>query len=528
MFHTLRRWLAAGSAVAVALVGLVAAPAPLAVADMADVATNSAANYVATHLPSKSQTSSNIDSALGLAGTGQCTYAAPLRTLVSHLEGQAQSYIKGKPAAAAKLAIAVDALGLNPTKFAKQNLVAAITKNLPSNGDVGGYPFSQALALIALDRTGATIPDSMVTRLLSQQNKDGSFGQNDPDSTALAIIALRAIADSKAEQSALSDAISWATDHQTGAGYWDNYSPVDSTGLMGSALAAVGSDSASAAARAWLTGVQLKDGGFANSLGGTRSNLMATSEALWLLSGTNLSTVSLKLAACGSTPPAMLSATTSCSGVWVVVDRGNGQVATRCATTYATGAAALASAGFSVKTFSTQFGPSICQIRSFPAGCDTTFGSGYWSYWTSTLDPATGTWSAWDYAQTGPASSHPVKGVAEAHLWIPSSIPWTASPAPTPSVKPPKAYTSAPRPTISGVTKVGKKLTVVTGTWSPKPDKFSYRWFRSGKPIAKATGKTYQLKKADKGKTIKVSITASGSGLQTAVRTSLSTPKVTK
>lgn len=62
----------------------------------------------------------------------------------------------------------------------------------------------------------------------------------------------------------------------------------------------------------------------------------------------------------------------------------------------------------------------------------------------------------------------------------------------------------------------------------PKPDKFSYRWFRSGKPIAKATGKTYQLKKADKGKTIKVSITASGSGLQTAVRTSLSTPKVTK
>ena len=56
----------------------------------------------------------------------------------------------------------------------------------------------------------ATIPDSMVTRLLGQQNADGSFGIDDPDSTALAITALRSVADSATEQNALAKALTWA------------------------------------------------------------------------------------------------------------------------------------------------------------------------------------------------------------------------------------------------------------------------------------------------------------------------------
>lgn len=526
MSSLLKRWSAVGTAAAIALFGLTAAT-PTAWADMTDVATNQAANYLATSLPKKSSTSANIDSALALASTGQCTYAAPLRTLVGRLEDQAASYIKGKPAAAAKLAIAVDALGLDPEQFGGKNLVAAVTKDLPANGDVGSYPFSQSLALIALDRAGATIPDSMVTRLLDEQNEDGSFGTDDPDSTALAITALHAVADSTDEQDALADAIAWAASHQTGEGYWENYSPVDSTGLMGSAAALVGDDDTAAAARTWLLGQQLDDGGFANTLDGTSSNLMATADALWLLSGTSYSTASLDLASCGATPPALPTATSSCSGVWVLVDRGNGQTTTRCATSFGTGVEALASAGLAVKTFPTAFGDSICQIRKFPATCDTDFTTGYWSYWNATQN-ADGTWGAWTYAATGPATSTPTQGVAEAHLWIPASIPWTADPAPTPSVTPPAGYSTVGTPTITGTAKVGRKLKAVPGTWEPAPDTFSYKWYRNGTTIKGATAKTYTLKKADKGKRISVKVTAKGDGLETLSVMSAKTAKVKK
>jgi len=499
--------------------------APSAQAAMTDVATNQAANYVATHLPKKSRTSANIESALALASTGQCTYAAPLRTLVKRLEGQAKTFAKGKPAAAAKLAIVVDAVGLNPKKFGKQNLVSAITKGLPSNGDVGNYPFSQALALIALDRADAKIPDRMVTRLLGQQNSDGSFGVNDPDSTAVAITALRSVADSTQEKAALAKALAWAENNQTAAGYWKNYSPVDSTGLLGAAAQLSGKTGLAADAHAWLLDKQLANGGFANTLTGTKANLMSTSNALWLLSGTDLATVSLKLSACGKTPPALLKTTKTCNGVWVVVDRGNGQATTRCATKYSTGVKALRSAGFSVKTFDTQYGASVCQIRKFPAKCDKTFGSGYWSYWNS-VQNADGTWGEWTYAMSGPATSKPARGTAEAHLWVPSSIPWDASPAPKPSVKAPNGYTATPVPVISGSLKVGKKLQAKAGAWAPAPDKFSYRWYRNGKPIKGATSKSYKLKKADKGKKITVKVTARGAGLETRAVKSAKTAKI--
>lgn len=529
MYSSVKRWLAVGTAAAVALLG-VTTSAPTASADMKDVATNQAANYVATHLPSKSSVSSNATVALALATTGQCTYAAPLRTVVSRLKDRAATYIKKNPAGAAKLTLVAKALGLNPKKFGKQNLVSAITKKLPSDGAISPYAFSQALGVLALKRAGATVPTRMVTKLLAMQNSNGSFGNNtavtdpvgDPDSTSIAIQALTAVG---GHQDALDQAVAWAEASQTDQGYWAAYSPVDSTGLLGS-VDGLASDTTSKA-RTWLLGQQLDNGGFPNTLGGSSANTMATADALWLLSDTDLSTVFLKLSACGSTPPKLPKATTSCTGVWVVVDRGNGQYTTRCATKYTNGLTALKSAGFSVKTFTTAFGKSLCQVTKFPASCDTTFASGYWSYWTAVQNDD-GTWGDWGYASTGPATSTPAKGTAEAHLWVAGSIPWDANPAPVPSVAAPIGYTSSPVPAISGTAKVGQVLTVTVGTWSPTPPSLKIRWYRGGHAIKGATAKTYTLKKLDRGKRIRVKVTASGTGYETLSRVSAKTAKVAK
>lgn len=76
----------------------------------------------------------------------------------------------------------------------------------------------------------------------------------------------------------------------------------------------------------------------------------------------------------------------------------------------------------------------------------------------------------------------------------------------------PAAPANTKLPTISGTTKVGKKLKASNGTWSNGP-KFTYRWLRcssagqSCKGIAKATGASYTLVKADAGHRLEVRVT---------------------
>ncbi len=535
MFNSFRRSLAAGSAVVIALLGLPAVPTADAAPAAADA--TRAANYLVRNLPKTADgVGASATVALGLATANDCTYAPALRTLVSQMEKGAKGYLypgkKLNPARAANLAIAVEALGLNPRKFAGYNLVSLVTKGLPADGRIGSSDsaFSQSLGIIALDRADATIPVTLLTKLLSLQDDTGAFGydfngfQADPDTTGMGILALHAIGQLDPQVDAAKD---WADDNQVEDGYWDSYSPVDSTGLLGSALAAEGEDVS--AAKTWLGSVQNSDGGFPNSLDeGTASDLMATVDALYLISGKSLLDASINLGKCPKNAPKLPAATTSCTGVWVVVDRGNGQETVRCATSYSTGIAALKSAGFTVKTFSTTLGPSVCQVTGFPLTCDTTFGTGYWSYWQATQNED-GTWAAWDYATTGPSSSTPKKGIAEGHLWVP-----TGSSNDTLKVSVPKGYTASPDPTIENQTtpasttpKVGETLGAVTGTWDPVPA-FSYRWYRNGSSISGATKATYKLTKSDVGRVITVKVTAKLSGHQTVSRTSLPTAKVTK
>ncbi|MFN8136512.1 MAG: hypothetical protein U0R79_02890 [Propionicimonas sp.] len=518
----------------IALLGLPAVPTADAAPAAADA--TRAANYLVRNLPKTADgVGASATVALGLATANDCTYAPALRTLVSQMEKGAKGYLypgkKLNPARAANLAIAVEALGLNPRKFAGYNLVSLVTKGLPADGRIGSSDsaFSQSLGIIALDRADATIPVTLLTKLLSLQDDTGAFGydfngfQADPDTTGMGILALHAIGQLDPQVDAAKD---WADDNQVEDGYWDSYSPVDSTGLLGSALAAEGEDVS--AAKTWLGSVQNSDGGFPNSLDeGTASDLMATVDALYLISGKSLLDASINLGKCPASPKKLPAATTSCTGVWVVVDRGNGQETVRCATTYSTGIAALKSAGLKVGLDTNGM---VARVNGFPSIIDTTWAK-YWTYWSATQN-ADGTWTDWKFSSEGAGTAKPEKGAAQGWWYAP--YPGDGDQTTDGFLTPPDGYAASPVPTIENQTtpasitpKVGETLGAVTGTWDPVPA-FSYRWYRNGSSISGATKATYKLSSYDVGRVITVKVTAKLSGHQTVSRTSLPTAKVTK
>jgi hypothetical protein len=485
-----------------------------------------AANYLVKNLPSaKADAGLAASAALGLATTGDCTYAPSVRTLVSGLESQARKFTSGQPGRAAKLAITVSALGLNPKSFGGVNLASAITKKLPADGQIGSSEsaFTQSLAIIALKRAGATIPVTLLTKLLSLQDSTGAFGYEfpagtfnpDPDTTALAILALHTLGHLDPQ---VDKAIDAAEDSQTSEGYWDTFSPVDSTSLVGSSLKASGENVDDAAN--WLAGQQLSNGGFPASLNGTDADVFATSEAMFLATGKTMADATLKLSTCPKSPKKLPASVTSCAGVWVVVDRGNGQDTVRCATKYGNGIAALKSAGLAAGFDKSGL---LNRINGFPSVIvPWPQETRYWSYWHATQQ-ADGTWDSWQSYPVGAADSTPVTGEAEGWYYANYDAgPSRAFPAP------PKGYSTSEVPTIDNTApKVGDTLTVTPGTWTPAPD-LAIRWYRNGSSIKGATKSTFVVTSKDYKKVITVKVTATKDGFQTLSKTSLPTAKVTK
>lgn len=248
---------------------------------------------------------SALDVGLALA-TQECTFTTNLTKIRDYLAKQADSYSKTNPVAAGKLAIFATAVGDDPTDFGGVNLVKRVLDATEAGGRIGSsdFSFGQALAMIGLGRTGSAPTEQMVTYLLGQQLASGAWGfgaTSDPDSTALALIALsdETITPTEATKAAVAKAVAWAASSQQPAGYWENFSPVDSTSLLGSALKLHGVDTSSALA--WLGIQQLTNGAFSNSLNGKEADQLATANALYLLSGVSLATVSAPLAICAET-----------------------------------------------------------------------------------------------------------------------------------------------------------------------------------------------------------------------------------
>ena len=91
------------------------------------------------------------------------------------------------------------------------------------------------------------------------------------------------------------------------------------------------------------------------------------------------------------------------------------------------------------------------------------------------------------------------------------------------------SFVTTPTPTISGSAISGQTLSATTGTWSPVPDSYSYRWTVGGTNVAGSAGAgaTYVVQAADAGKTVRVKVTANKSGYSSTTKTSAATATVT-
>lgn len=72
-------------------------------------------------------------------------------------------------------------------------------------------------------------------------------------------------------------------------------------------------------------------------------------------------------------------------------------------------------------------------------------------------------------------------------------------------------YTAKKKPSIKGTSTVGKTLRIKNlraSGWKPATSKHAFQWYRNGKAIKGATKRAYTVKRADRGKRIRVRITA--------------------
>jgi hypothetical protein len=262
-----------------------------------------------------------INAAFGLTAVDSCAYAPTIRSLVANLKSQAPDFTADNPGRAALLAIFASAMGEDPTNFGGVDLLGIVAGGTQADGQVGSYAsgFVQSYAVIAYVRAGRPVPTAVLDNLVDSQDGSGAFGYldwqtnafvPDYDTTGLAIQALHAAGGNAA---AITAAVGWATKAQNALGYWPNlFSPVDSTGLLGSGLALVGVGTGGALG--WIESQQLADGGFPAQLGDATSNVMATMDALWLITGTSYVTVTFQATGCTSTlvpGPAATAATLS-------------------------------------------------------------------------------------------------------------------------------------------------------------------------------------------------------------------------
>lgn len=95
-----------------------------------------------------------------------------------------------------------------------------------------------------------------------------------------------------------------------------------------------------------------------------------------------------------------------------------------------------------------------------------------------------------------------------------------------PVIPPMLEFSATPVPSISGTPKVGSTLTVVPGTWTAKPSKLAYQWYRSESAIQGAVNRTYKLTADDIGEKITVRVVGSRVGYVAATQYSAATPPI--
>ncbi len=284
---TRRRAITVMLAGAVALVAT--APAALATSAADRAAASRASAWLARQpsggMPAGQQ--ADIITSLRIAGTSP----AALRPALAALAPRAAAYAT-TDGARAKIVIAQAAAGRTGA-LAGHDYLAEIQQS-SADGRYGSTAFDQALSMIALRVAGRPIPPSAVTTLRAARSGDGwSFSLSpsedaDPDSTSMAIIALRA-ARVPAGDPAIRAGLAWLGAHRTGAG-WSAMTgaqpSADSTALVARAQVATGTSSGPALA--FIRALQERSGAVANTRAVPESRLLATIASVPPLAGISL------------------------------------------------------------------------------------------------------------------------------------------------------------------------------------------------------------------------------------------------
>jgi hypothetical protein len=212
-------------------------------------------------------------------------------------------------------ALLAEVVGDDPRAIGGQNLIAwldqevctSVSTGPPVCAAPGSYEnvfstFGQALAIMAQLRAGDDANAVAPIRYLeSQQETSGAWpslvpstGDSDPDSTAMAVMAL-AIAPGQAAADAVTKGIAWLAANQGSDGGWVGASG-DSTNSAALALMALDLDRSSYAAQiakgiAFLATQQNPDGGFNVAVGQPGSDVRASAQVVSGIVGTSFGTL---------------------------------------------------------------------------------------------------------------------------------------------------------------------------------------------------------------------------------------------
>lgn len=220
--------------------------------------------------------------------------------VVDWLEEAAAEYTAGGPIQAAKLLLVAEAAGRDGSDFGGVDLPQVIADGMQENGQYGGfgYAFGQGMAIAALIRAGEPVPEIAYAHLLTYQDPEtGAFGYGsgtdftpDTDASALALLGLVALSTEGPGATEPTLAVrDWLGGVQTDEGYWESYSPVNSTGYVATALDHLGQEDD--LATSWMLSQQLTDGGLPNVLDGDTSDVLATAQGALVFGGESLLSV---------------------------------------------------------------------------------------------------------------------------------------------------------------------------------------------------------------------------------------------
>jgi hypothetical protein len=298
---------------AVALICSVMAPVATAQADAVSDAGERAVAWLATKQEADGGFSTGFSKGSDIGATADAVIAftaadKPLNTVRTRAGrtplGYLETQVRTKSLSAgqyAKIALAVQAAGLDPMKFGSKDLLTLITAGYDdTTGVIGDNVFIHSTALLALATAGAALPEKAISTLESFQSPAGGWafmGSGDPDvdTTALAVQALIA-AGRPASSGAAGRGLGYLHSLQNTDGGFPYQSPsqfgtdtnANSTGLVAQAIIASGDQPESWAAAQGnplgaVIGLQQPSGAIAYQSAFASDNVLATIGAVQAL-----------------------------------------------------------------------------------------------------------------------------------------------------------------------------------------------------------------------------------------------------